>query len=404
MNREIYTITEINKYIKEIFARDVILNNLWLTGEISNFHHHSSGHMYFTLKDDDSAISAVMFRGNNRNLGFEIEDGMKVIAHGYISIYEVRGTYQFYVEEMEPAGIGALYLAYEQLKEKLEKEGLFAVEHKKAIPLLPKKIGIVTSPTGAAIRDILSVIRRRFPNIYVLIVPSLVQGEDAAPQIVRGIDYLNRRGDIDLIIVSRGGGSIEDLWPFNEEIVARAVFNSKVPVISGIGHETDFTITDFAADLRAPTPSAAAELAISSRLELEKQLDNLEIRLLNGIRNKLEYYRKIVESLAEKRAFTKPEELLSEKSQRIDELARNLEWNMEKRLGSLKESFKIISGKLESLSPLKTLARGYSITGCQGAIIKSIEDVNPGDLIRTIVHDGEIKSRVLEKASKKIDY
>jgi exodeoxyribonuclease VII large subunit len=404
MNREIYTITEINKYIKEIFARDVILNNLWLTGEISNFHHHSSGHMYFTLKDDDSAISAVMFRGNNRNLGFEIEDGMKVIAHGYISIYEVRGTYQFYVEEMEPAGIGALYLAYEQLKEKLEKEGLFAVEHKKAIPLLPKKIGIVTSPTGAAIRDILSVIRRRFPNIYVLIVPSLVQGEDAAPQIVRGIDYLNRRGDIDLIIVSRGGGSIEDLWPFNEEIVARAVFNSKVPVISGIGHETDFTITDFAADLRAPTPSAAAELAISSRLELEKQLDNLKIRLLNGIRNKLEYYRKIVESLAEKRAFTKPEELLSEKSQRIDELARNLEWNMEKRLGSLKESFKIISGKLESLSPLKTLARGYSITGCQGAIIKSIEDVNPGDLIRTIVHDGEIKSRVLEKASKKIDY
>ncbi len=329
---------------------------------------------------------------------------MKVIAHGYISIYEVRGTYQFYVEEMEPAGIGALYLAYEQLKEKLEKEGLFAVEHKKAIPLLPKKIGIVTSPTGAAIRDILSVIRRRFPNIYVLIVPSLVQGEDAAPQIVRGIDYLNRRGDIDLIIVSRGGGSIEDLWPFNEEIVARAVFNSKVPVISGIGHETDFTITDFAADLRAPTPSAAAELAISSRLEQEKQLDNLKIRLLNGIRNKLEYYRKIVESLAEKRAFTKPEELLSEKSQRIDELARNLEWNMEKRLGSLKESFKIISGKLESLSPLKTLARGYSITGCQGAIIKSIEDVNPGDLIRTIVHDGEIKSRVLEKASKKIDY
>lgn len=397
MNKKIYTVTEINKYLKEIFAEDDVLNNLWLSGEISNFHHHSSGHMYFTLKDDRSAISSVMFRGNNRDLKFEIEDGMKVNAHGSISIYEVRGSYQFYVDDLEPAGIGALYLAYEQLKEKLEREGLFAAEYKKTIPVLPKKIGIVTSPTGAAIRDILSVVKRRFPNIYVLIVPSLVQGETAAPQIVRGIEYLNQRGDIDLIILSRGGGSIEDLWPFNEEIVARAIFNSQVPIISGVGHETDFTITDFAADLRAPTPSAAAELAISSRLELEKYLDNLRVRLINEIRNKLEYYRKIVELATDKRIFAKPEELLFEKIQRIDDLSRNLDWNMERKISSLNESFKIISGKLESLSPLKTLIRGYSITSLQGKILKSIEEVNPGDLIRTIIQDGEIKSKVVER-------
>lgn len=394
MEYKTFTISEITNYIQELLTGDPLLNDLYLTGEISNYHHHSSGHMYFTLKDDSASISAIMFRSNNQHLKFALEDGLKVNAHGYISLYRPRGIYQFYVDKIEPAGKGALYLAFEQLKARLEKEGLFAAEHKKDIPLLPKKIGIVTSPTGAAIRDILSVVRRRFDNVSVLIVPSLVQGEQAADQIVRGIEYLNLRDDIDLIILSRGGGSIEDLWPFNEEKVARAIYNSKIPVISGVGHETDFTIADFVADLRAPTPSAAAELAISSRLELEKNLAGIYTRLCKAVQYKIEKYQERVAALARKRIFTNPVELVASQFQQLDDLSRRLQWGMEKTFAKNQERFRILNGKLESLSPLKTLARGYSITTAEGRVIKDVSQVEVGDLISTRVKDGVIFSRV----------
>ncbi|HHU92928.1 MAG TPA: exodeoxyribonuclease VII large subunit [Halanaerobiaceae bacterium] len=397
MEKNIYTVSEITKYLKDLLAIDPLINDIWLTGEISNFHHHSSGHMYFTLKDENSAIAAIMFKGYNSQLKFQLEDGLKVIAHGYISLYEPRGTYQFYIDSMEPAGKGALYLAFEQLKEKLEKEGLFDQAHKKMIPLLPKKIGIVTSPTGAAIRDILSVVKRRFPNIYLLVVPSLVQGETASEQLAKGIEYLNRRGDIDLIILSRGGGTIEDLWPFNEEILARAIYDSQVPIISGVGHETDFTIADFVADLRAPTPSAAAELAIASRLELEKSIASNQERLSYAMGNKIREYRKQLQGLMERRVFTRPEELFSREMQELDDLSRRLEWVMEKELNGLQEKFQILNGKLESLSPLKTLARGYSISTYQGKVIDSIKTVEIGQEIQILVKDGEIKSRIVRK-------
>ena len=283
------------------------------------------------------------------------------------------------------------------MKEKLEKEGLFDPAHKKKIPLLPKKIGIVTSPTGAAIRDILSVIRRRFPNISLLIVPTLVQGEMASEQLVKGIEYLNRRGDIDLILLCRGGGSIEDLWPFNEENLARAIYNSTVPIISGVGHETDFTIADFVADLRAPTPSAAAELAIASRLELEKNIEHSRERLLYAINNKIREYRRQLDGLIERRLLARPEELFSREIQQLDDLSRRLEWAMEKELKGRKEQFQILNGKLESLSPLKTLARGYSISSIQGKIIDSINEVEIGQEIHIRVKDGLIKSLVLQK-------
>jgi exodeoxyribonuclease VII large subunit len=394
MTKKIYSVSEITNYIKNLLLEDSFLNDLWVSGEISNFHHHSSGHMYFTLKDSSTCLGAVMFKGNNRSLKFEPGDGMKVNAHGYIGVYKPRGSYQLYVDSIEPAGIGALYLAFEQLKTKLEEEGLFAPERKRDIPLLPVKIGIVTSPTGAAIRDILSVVKRRFENVSVLIVPSLVQGEEAAEQLVRGIEYLNKRDDIDIIIISRGGGSLEDLWPFNEEVVARAIAASKIPVISGVGHETDFTIADFVADLRAPTPSAAAELAISSRMELEKDLVNLNQRLFNALEYKMANSRERLKAITSKRVFKNPAELLANKIQRVDELSRHLNWGIEKALNKSRERYSILSGKLESLSPLKTLARGYSITSIEGQVVDRIKIVNPGDLITTRVSDGLIVSTV----------
>jgi len=394
MTKKIYSVSEITNYIKNLLLEDSFLNDLWVSGEISNFHHHSSGHMYFTLKDSSTCLGAVMFKGNNRSLKFEPGDGMKVNAHGYIGVYKPRGSYQLYVDSIEPAGIGALYLAFEQLKTKLEEEGLFAPERKRDIPLLPVKIGIVTSPTGAAIRDILSVVKRRFENVSVLIVPSLVQGEEAAEQLVRGIEYLNKRDDIDIIIISRGGGSLEDLWPFNEEVVARAIAASKIPVISGVGHETDFTIADFVADLRAPTPSAAAELAISSRMELEKDLVNLNQRLFNALEYKMANSRERLKAITSKRLFKNPAELLANKIQRVDELSRHLNWGIEKALNKSRERYSILSGKLESLSPLKTLARGYSITSIEGQVVDRIKIVNPGNLITTRVSDGLIASTV----------
>ncbi|MFW5981909.1 MAG: exodeoxyribonuclease VII large subunit [Halanaerobiaceae bacterium] len=396
MNKKIFTITDITKHIKRLLSNDPILSDFWLTGEISNFHHHGSGHMYFTLKDENSCISSIMFRGYNSQLKFEVENGMKVNVHGYISIYEPRGTYQLYIDQMEPAGKGALYLAYEQLKERLEKEGLFSSEHKQEIPILPKKIAIVTSSTGAAIRDILSVVKRRFDNVSVLIVPTLVQGNNASFQIVRALEYLNSRDDIDLIIVSRGGGSIEDLWPFNEENLARAIYQSQIPIISGVGHETDFTIADFVADLRAPTPSAAAELAISSRNELEKYLSNLSSRLISSIKYKIDDSKNRLANIEGKRIFRNPEELFRSRIQMLDDLSQRLDWQIDKIYSQANERFRILAARLEGLNPLKTLARGYSISSKDGKIVNSIDELKIGDKMNTKIANGTVLSKVTE--------
>jgi len=404
MAHKIYTVSELNKYINQIFKSDEILKDLYIKGEISNFYHHNSGHMYFTIKDEKSAVKAVMFKNRNKSLKYELKDGLEVTAHGYIGVYEPRGQYQFYVNDINPKGKGSLYLAYEQLKEKLEKEGLFAEEEKSDIPVIPHKIGVVTSPTGAAIRDILSVAKRRFENVSLLIVPSLVQGDRAASQLVSGINYLNNRDDIDLIIVSRGGGSIEQLWPFNEEKVVRAIFNSKVPVISGVGHETDFTISDFVADLRAPTPSAAAELAISNKVDLENKLDNLSNRLKKSMEIKINNRKEKLRSLADKQVFNKPEKLFSDKIQKLDNLSLKLGWNIKKNLSEAQKKFNLLNSKLDSLSPLKTIKRGYSVlTDESENTIKSIDEIDKEDYVYNILRDGKIKSKVINKEGENFE-
>lgn len=354
--------------------------------------------MYFTLKDKNTQLKTVMFKGYNSSLDFEPEEGMQVEARGNIDIYAQRGEYQFYAREMQKAGRGKLYEAFEKLKTKLEKEGLFAEEHKKDIPFLASKIGIVTSATGAAIRDILSVMNRRSGDFSVLIVPAHVQGKLAKNEITQGIKYLNSRDDIDLIIVSRGGGSIEDLWPFNEEKVARAIYNSKLPVISGVGHETDFTIADFVSDLRAPTPSAAAELATANKEEIIKQLDNLSQRLLNSSSAKLKEFRQKLKSIEERRIFSSPEEIFSSYEQELDHLQTKLENQIEKDYKSWENKYELLYQKLKNLSPLKTLDRGYSILENKNQeIVNSVDQIEAGEVLNARLKDGRAKLEVKER-------
>lgn len=322
IERRIYSISEINRLVK--LSLEENYNNVWLLGEISNFKASPPGHYYFTLKDPHSQLRAVMFRSWNQTLRFIPEDGLMAEVRGTISLYEPRGDYQIIVDYMQPKGIGSLQLAFEQLKDKLQKEGLFDAQHKKPIPILPHKIGIITSPRGAALRDILQIINRRFPNVHILIYPSLVQGNEAAAQISEAIDYINQHIDVDVLIVTRGGGSLEDLWPFNEEIVARSIFRSKIPVISAVGHEIDFTISDFVADMRAPTPSAAAELVIKNKAELLDRLFSLRERITNAFRYKIQTFSNRLQSLRLHRALQKPIVTISQKQQYIDEIAWKL--------------------------------------------------------------------------------
>lgn len=399
--KKVYTVEEITEYLQALIKEDTLLSDFWISGEISNFYHHSSGHMYFTLKDKNSQIKTVMFKGYNSSLDFEPEEGMQVEARGNLDIYAQRGEYQFYAREMEKAGKGKLYEAFEKLKAKLEKEGLFAESRKKEIPLLAKKIGIVTSPTGAAVRDILSVMKRRSGNFSVLIVPAHVQGNLAKAEITAGIEYLNSREDIDLIIISRGGGSIEDLWPFNEEEVARAVYNSKLPVISGVGHETDFTISDFVADLRAPTPSAAAELATANREEILNRLDNLTQRLLNSSSSKIKEYKNKLNSLAERRIFSSPEEIFRDYEQELDRIETRLEHQIEKDYNNWENKYQLLYQKLSNLSPLQTLDRGYAILQDENdKTVKSVAEIKKGDLLNARLSDGLAELEV--KASRKV--
>lgn len=393
--RKIYSVTELNREIKVIL--EDAYPDVWLEGEVSNFRVYSSGHMYFSLKDADAQISAVIFQGSGRLLKFALEDGLKVIARGRVSTYPKRGEYQIIINFVEPAGKGALQLAFEQLKAKLEKEGLFAPEHKKSIPLLPQKIGIVTSPTGAAIRDILTIIERRFANVEILIYPARVQGDEAKGEISEAIRYLNEHHpDIDVLLVGRGGGSYEDLWAFNEEVVARAIYASKIPVISCVGHEIDYTIADFVADLRAPTPSAAAELVVKNKVELNDKLKNLRQHLMNRMQFIVTYFEQRINHLSSCRALTRPQEIFEERIQQVDDLFARLSRSSKQRLESFEKDFRRFAEKLQLLSPLNVIGRGYAICWKlpENTIIKEVSNIKQGDLIKTKLRDGEFTGTV----------
>ncbi len=393
----IYSVSELTAELKALLENT--FTGVWVEGEISNFKHHTSGHMYFTLKDDRGQLRAVMFRGSNRGLQFRPEDGLAVIVFGNVTIYEPRGEYQVYVEYMEPKGLGALQLAFEQLKTRLEAEGLFDPARKRPIPLLPKKIGLVTSPSGAAIRDILQIIHRRFANVQVLIFPVRVQGEGAAAEIVEGVECLNKRGDLDVLIVARGGGSIEDLWAFNEEVVARAIYASQTPVISAVGHETDFTIADFVADVRAPTPSAAAELVISRKAELSQRVDDLFSRLVSHMRYRAERSGERLRSLERHLRLLSPLERVKRQRERLRDGALALQSSMSHRLALWRGDLRTAAARLDSLSPLAILARGYSV--CRRlpdlSILTRAASVAEGGRVEVLLHQGGLICRVEER-------
>lgn len=418
MNNDYITITELSRYLKNKFDEDVTLRRVFIKGEISNFKAHTRGHYYFTLKDENSRINAVMFASNVKNLKFVPSDGMKVLVTGRISVYEATGGYQIYVENMLEDGIGNLYVAFEQLKEKLSKEGLFNKEHKKKIPRIPKKVGIVTAPTGAAIRDILTTIKRRYPICQTILFPALVQGNEAASDIARKIEIANTF-DIDTLIVGRGGGSIEDLWPFNEEVVARAIYNSKVPVISAVGHEIDFTIADFVADLRAPTPTAAAELAVVDINTVITYLDTARSRSYNVLINMIGNNRLRLNKIEDSYVLKKPTAIYEIKEQKLDNLMDKVNKNIEViinnykvKMFNLKNSYifnnpdilykyklqelNTIISKLEMLNPMNTLKRGYAIIKLKDKVLSDINNVKKDDIIDIEIKSGKIEAKVMK--------
>jgi len=394
--RKILSVSEVNKYIKDLISGDILLSGLWVKGEISNFKNHYSGHLYFTLKDEKSLLKCVMFRSNASALRFAPENGMKVQVRGYVSVFERDGQYQLYAEEMEPDGIGALYAAFEQLKAKLQKEGLFDEKRKRRLPFLPSSIGVVTSSTGAVIRDIINVLSRRFYNVNLKLYPVQVQGEQAAGQIAAAIRRLNELAIVDVIIVARGGGSLEELWAFNEEVVARSIYESRIPVISAVGHETDFTISDFVADVRAPTPSAAAELVMPERTVLENRLDSLKMRLRNAITKKTSMERLTLKRLMESTTFRQPYNKIYQERMLLDVQKRYLEKSLAAIKTEAEKRLSTLAARLDSLSPLNSLARGYSITRSEKdhTLIKSVKSVCVGDKLEVIVTDGLLKCAV----------
>ncbi|MBO5143318.1 MAG: exodeoxyribonuclease VII large subunit [Clostridia bacterium] len=390
------TVKELNMYIKTLVDRDEYLNNVYVKGEISNFKRHYTGHLYFTLKDGESLIKCVMFKSYTQNVLFEPKDGMAVLILGTVAVYERDGVYQIYVKGMEPDGVGALHAAYEQLKEKLEAKGMFNEKYKKDIPTLPKSIGVITSKTGAVIRDIINVTTRRLPNVNIKLYPAAVQGVGAAETIVKGIKYFNETKNVDIIIIARGGGSLEDLWPFNEEITANAIFESEIPIISAVGHETDFTIADFVADLRAPTPSAAGELAVPDRNEIIWKLQNINRRMSLSLTKKVEGMNNRYQKIMNSRVMKNPKDSLNEKKLLIDNLLKNLEKNMILEVKNKKINLVKQLTALDALSPLKTLVRGYSIIEDKnGKIVKSVKQISKDDEIKLTLNDGNVKAKVI---------
>jgi len=392
-----FTVSELTRRIKGVL--ETSFTNVAVTGEISNFKRHSSGHIYFTLKDEGAQLSAVMWRGRSMNLFFTPQDGMKVIAIGNITVYEVRGQYQIDVIQLQPLGIGELQLAFERLKQKLAAEGLFDAEHKKTIPEYPERIGIVTSPTGAAIQDILNILSRRFPAVEVILYPVKVQGEGAAQEIATAIQDFNKYGKIDVMIVGRGGGSLEDLWAFNEEIVARAIYNSKIPIISAVGHEIDFTISDFVADLRAPTPSAAAELVVKHQTEIIEYLRNFCYNIEQEIRNLIKSHKERIASLFQSYAFNRPFDIVRQFSQRIDELSRNIDRNILTTLNLNHQKLDSLIKRINSLNPTSVLERGYAMIYRDNKVIDRSYKLQSDDKIEIKFHDGNVPA-LIEKRDK----
>ena len=393
---EILTVADLNKYIKEKIDNDERLNNVLIKGEISNFKNHYTGHMYFTLKDETSLIKCVMFKTYTSNLDFVPKDGMKVMVLGTVSVFERDGVYQIYAKAMQQEGVGDLHAKYEKLKAKLEQEGLFDASHKKPIPFMPNVIGVLTSNTGAVIRDIINVSTRRNPNVYIRLYPVPVQGQGAAEKIAKAIEVMNKNKLADVLIIARGGGSLEDLWPFNEEIVARAIYNSELPVISAVGHETDFTIADFVSDLRAPTPSAAAELAVPSIEDVKKKIETNKNRLQNGLKRKMELAKLRFEKCMKSSVYTNPLQKINENYMLIDKYTKLLENSMNLKVKEKKTYMVEWISRLDALSPLKTLTRGYVMaTNEQGKIIKSVKEVNSEDKVSLRFTDGEKKAQIL---------
>ena len=416
MNDKYITVTQLTRYIKYKIDNDVNLNEVFLKGEISNFKAHSRGHFYFTLKDETSRINAIMFASNTKKIKFMPEDGMKVLVTGKISVFEANGGYQIYVNDMLEDGVGNLYIAFEQLKKKLEQEGLFRKEYKKQIPKIPTKVGVVTAPTGAAIKDIISTIKRRWPLAEIILFPSLVQGENAKEDIVRQIEKA-KDYNLDTLIVGRGGGSIEDLWPFNEEIVARSIFECNIPIISAVGHEIDFTIADFVADLRAPTPTGAAELAVPQKQDVENYLMQLKIRLNKQIQHKININKQKLEEVKSRYIFQNPIAIYQAKELQFDSIIERLKsssklliTNKEKKFLTVMKSYIIenplkitepkknkylqIISKLETLSPLLTIKRGYSMTKKDGKVITSTKELKIKDKLEITLTDGTINAEV----------
>jgi len=395
MEYKAISVTDLNYYIKNKIADDEYLNNVLIKGEISNFKHHYTGHMYFTLKDDNSLIKCIMFKSYTTNLKFVPKDGMSVLAFGTVSVFERDGVYQLYCKGMQEEGMGSLYTAYEQLKEKLDKEGLFREEYKQKLPIMPKIIGVLTSNTGSVIKDIINVSTRRNPNVYIRLYPVPVQGEGAGTKIAEAIKIMNDKKLADVLILARGGGSLEDLWPFNEEIVARAIYNSKIPIVSAVGHETDFSISDFVADLRAPTPSAAAEIVVPNIVNIKQNLDTYNIRLKNALKKKVEIMKMRYEKCMKSRIYTDPLKIVNDNYLKLDIITKSIINSMNKKMQLSKtEAIKNFS-KLDALSPLKTLSRGYSIVEKDTKIVKDAQELQKDDIVKIRLSNGNKEAKIL---------
>ena len=396
MDKEIYlTVSDVNTYIKSIFDRDEFLSYVNIKGEISNLKFHTRGHLYFSLKDENSKINAVMFNYRDSNLSFIPKDGVNVEVRGRINVFVAGGSYQVNVTSMREDGVGNLYVLFEELKKKLANEGMFDESKKKRLPRIPRKVGVITASTGAAVKDIISTINRRFPLTEIILFPTLVQGDGAKENIVRMIKQANE-SDVDVIILGRGGGSIEDLWAFNEEVVARAIFDSVKPIVSAVGHEIDYTIADFVSDLRAPTPTGAAELVVPSKLEIVRYLNDYKSRIISVLTKKLSFYDELLTKYKNNYILNNPTSMYQINEQKLDNLIEKLKVNVEYRLEREQMRLENLKAKLDLLNPENILSKGYSVTLVNGKILKSINDVKPGDLVVTRLSDGKVNSRVEE--------
>lgn len=393
----VLTVTQLNNYVKRLLDGDYSLNCVFMVGEISNFNnHYRTGHMYFTLKDENSAIKAVMFKSNAQRLRFMPEDGMSVIVRGRVSLFEAAGAYQIYIDDMQPDGVGALTLQFEQLKRKLAEEGLFDASHKKSLPPFPEKVGIITSPTGAAVQDIKNILSRRFPCAEAILYPVSVQGENAENQLVKAVNYFSNTGFVDVVIIGRGGGSIEDLWSFNSEKLARAIYDCKVPIISAVGHETDFTISDFVADRRAETPSAAAEMAVPDMAELKKQLNSMSYEIMSIVRSMISESRESLNAIKNNNCLKDPFNTINIKRMMLDGTEIKLNSFTKTEIQKYRHDFSSTVAKLNALSPLNVLARGYSVAYSNGKIVSSSDDLTVGDSLNIDFYNGSAVCEIKE--------